>query len=87
MNHRKLCLLNNMDIEKSKTNQTKFQYQSLVWIKDVLTTSFNDTTFIKGPLIFIMKFISSSKNYSNRVLLDIYIKKLKTHFFIVFIKN
>jgi hypothetical protein len=31
----KLCLLNNMDIEKSKMNQIKFQYQSLVWIKDV----------------------------------------------------
>ncbi len=25
-----LCLLNNMDIEKSKMNQTKFQYQILV---------------------------------------------------------
>jgi hypothetical protein len=30
-----LCLVNNMDIEKSKINQTKFQYQSLVWIKNV----------------------------------------------------
>jgi len=30
VNHEKLCFLNNMDIEKSKMNQTKFQYQSLV---------------------------------------------------------
>jgi hypothetical protein len=35
VNNEKLCLLNNMDIEKSKMNQTKFQYQSLVWINDV----------------------------------------------------
>jgi hypothetical protein len=30
VNHGKLCLLNNMDVEKFKMNQTKFQYQSLV---------------------------------------------------------
>jgi hypothetical protein len=35
MNHGKMCLLNNMDTEKSKMNKNKFQYQSLVWIKDV----------------------------------------------------
>jgi hypothetical protein len=48
-----------MDIEKSKMNQTKFQYQSLVRIKD-LTILFNVIIFIKGPLIFIRQFISSS---------------------------
>jgi hypothetical protein len=31
----KLCLMNNMDIEKSKMNKKKIQYQSLVWTKDV----------------------------------------------------
>jgi hypothetical protein len=52
-----LCLLNNMDIEKSKMNQ--IQYQSLVEQK--ILTSFNNTTFIKDLLIFIIKFISFSK--------------------------
>ncbi len=39
--------------------------------KRCLTTSFNDIIFVKGPLIFIIQFISSSFIfYSNMVLLD-----------------
>jgi hypothetical protein len=30
MNHRKLCSVNSMDIEKSEMSKKKFQYQSLV---------------------------------------------------------
>jgi hypothetical protein len=40
-----------MDIGKSKMNQTKFQYQKFGLNKTCLTTSFDDTTFIKGPFI------------------------------------
>ncbi len=38
--------------------------------KRCLTISFNDTTFIKSLLIFIIQFISSSSFYINKVLLD-----------------
>jgi hypothetical protein len=31
----KVVLLKNMDIEKSKVNKKKFQYQILVWIKEI----------------------------------------------------
>ncbi len=47
-----------MDIEKSKMNQ-KIPKSKFGLNKRCLTTSFNDITFIKGPLIFKIKFISS----------------------------
>jgi hypothetical protein len=50
-----------MDIKKSKMNFKKIQYQSLVWTKDV-NSFIQYTTFIKGSLVFIIQFISSSKN-------------------------
>ncbi len=56
MNHGKLCLLNNVDIEKSKMNQTKFQYQSLVWIKGEF---FLRCTKILSQCHFFLSFILS----------------------------
>jgi hypothetical protein len=49
--------------------------------KGCLTISFNDITFIKGPLIFIIQFTSSSFFYSNRVVLDTSKKHSNFHIF------
>jgi len=62
VNHGKLCLLNNMDIEKSKMNK-KNPISKFGLNKGCLIVSFNDTTFIKGPLIFIIHLISSSISF------------------------
>jgi hypothetical protein len=75
-------------ILKNKMNQTRFQYQSLVWVKRFLIVSFNDIIIINGPLFFIIQFISFAIFYNNRVFLDTF--KKPSNFFIfyffVFIK-
>jgi hypothetical protein len=48
-----------MDIEKYKMNK-KIPISKFGLNKGCLTTSFNDITFIYGPLIFIIQFFSFS---------------------------
>jgi hypothetical protein len=55
VNYGKFCLLNNMDIEIFKMNKKK-SILKFGLIKGCLITSFNNTTFIKNPLFFIIKF-------------------------------
>ncbi len=75
MNHGKLCLLNNMDIEKSKMNKKNLPILKFGLNKGCLTTSFNKTTFTKGLLVFhnIISLIL------NRVLLDTSKKNSRFH--------
>jgi hypothetical protein len=52
--------------------------------KGCFTTSLNGITFIKGPLIFIIQFISYSIFFnSNRVLLDTSKKHSNFHIFLI----
>jgi hypothetical protein len=51
-----------MDIEK-KNESNKVPISKFSLNKESLIASFSDNTFIKGPLIFIIQFISSSKKF------------------------
>jgi hypothetical protein len=59
----------------------KFPISKFGLNKGHLTISFNHTTFIEGPLVFIIRFISSSNFLGNRVLLDTSKKHSNFHIF------
>jgi len=73
-----------MDIEKSKMNQIKFPIWKFGLNRGCLTTSFNDTTFIKCPLIFIIQFISSLIFFNgNKIILNTFKKHSNFHIFLI----
>jgi len=58
-----------MDVMKFKLNHYTFQFWISIWTHDNLTFSFNNTTFIKGPITFIIKKYLIFKTYNNGGLL------------------
>jgi hypothetical protein len=85
VNHGKLCLLNNTDIEKNQMSQKKFNIK--VWFEQKMFNNFIQSHhFPRRPFSFhnIIYFIFL-KNNNNRVPLDTFKKHSNFHIFFKFV--